>query len=111
MSTSRKRILTMSTDLKTTQRPVVFLCKCIGIISFSYTLGPDGLLIQNKNLKLYSFVEFMRLIALLIFTYNVQKRVLIPEKLGIFKFWIIIISARISEKWIVKYVCIILMIF
>ncbi|KAF0703014.1 Gustatory receptor, partial [Aphis craccivora] len=97
-----KRILTMSTVFQITQRPVIFLCKCLGIINISTTSGPDGLLTQNTNITFYSFLELTRIIAIFIITYNVQKHVLLPEKVEIYKCWVIIISAKISEKWIIK---------
>ncbi|KAF0713603.1 Gustatory receptor, partial [Aphis craccivora] len=37
-----------------------------------------------------------------IITYNIQKHVLLPDKLEIYKCWVIITSAKISEKWILK---------
>lgn len=101
--TQRKGIITMATAFQINQRTVLFLCKCFGILNLSYILGSDGHLIQNRNIKFYSFLESMQMIVIFIFTYYIQKQYILAEKFGIYKCWIIIISARISEKWIIKY--------
>ncbi|KAF0698084.1 Gustatory receptor, partial [Aphis craccivora] len=94
----------MATAFQIYQRPVLFLCECLGILNISYTIGPDGLLTQNTKIKFYSFLELTRIIVIFIYIFNVQKRFVLPEKFEIYKCWIIIITAKISQNWIINMV-------
>lgn len=87
-----------------TLRPILILCKFLGIINTSYYLESDGLLIQSTNSTYYSFLEFIKTFVLIIFTYNVHKHLIFIEVLCLYKIWIVIITSRISENWIIKYV-------
>jgi len=79
------------------------LCKCLGIINISYNFGSNGLLVRNINSKYYSFFEFTKTVLLVIFTYNIHKKVVFPEYIILYKFWVVIITSKISETWIIKY--------
>lgn len=86
-------------------RYILILSKLFGFIDISYTLERAGLLKSNRNSTYYLLLEFSRVAILLICTYIYH----IPElefiqTVLITKFWVIILTTRIAESWIVKYV-------
>lgn len=96
-----KKAIEMTTIFKKTLRPILIFCKILGIITFSYSLK-SGLLCKNKKL-INVFFEFVRTILLIIYTFHYHKTVALSEHLFILKLWFIIITARLSEKWIIRY--------
>jgi len=86
---------------KTTLRTILYLCKFVGIINISYTIGSDGLLIQSTD-TLYKCLEFIRMIMLIIFTYYVHTNIHFTRKLYLLKLWSTIIASRISEIHVIK---------
>jgi len=86
-----------------TLRPILILCKFLGIINTSYCLESNGLLTKNKNSTYYSIFEFTKIILLMIFTYYIHKGLIFNEALFVYKFWAVVIASRISETWIIKY--------
>lgn len=94
----------MTTVFKATLKTILILSKFLGLINMSYTLQSTGLLLENSNSMYYSFLEFMRMFILLICTYNVHvmKGHSYIQRFRLIKFWVIIITARMSEIWIIK---------
>lgn len=94
----------MTTVFKKTIRPILIMSKLFGLINISYVLEPAGLLVRNTN-SYYSFLEISRMCALLISTLLVYHSGT-PFLLLILliKFWLVIITARIAETPLVKYV-------
>lgn len=79
------------------------LCKCLGIINISYNFGSNGLLVKSTNSTYYSFLEITKAVLLVIFTYNIHKKAIFHEYIIVYKFWVVIITSKISETWIIKY--------
>jgi hypothetical protein len=99
----------MTTNFCITVRPVLISFKFIGIINFSYTMEePTRLLVRNPNQTFYVFFELIRILGLFIFTHVYLNSPLqtILRQFYLISFWKIIIAARISETWIIKYVLI-----
>lgn len=97
-------IIKMTTVFKATLKTILILSKFLGLINMSYTLQSTGLLLENSNSTYYSFLEFIRMFILLICTYNVHvmKGHFYIQRFRLIKFWVIIITARMSEIWIIK---------
>lgn len=104
MTLRKHNIIKMTTVFKSTFVPILALGKIFGLINISYTFEPGGLLTLNiHSAYYYSFLEFTRMIVLLIFTYLVYIEELYYVILfRLVKFWIAIIAARLSEIWTVK---------
>lgn len=97
--------LEMSTIYKRTLRPILILSKLFGLINFCYTLESTGLLIQYSNAIHLKFLEWMRMIFLLICTYILyHKEFYYSQKRDLLQFWMVIITARLYEMWTIKYV-------
>lgn len=93
----------MTTDFKTTLKPILTIGKLFGLMNISYTIDSTGLLMRNTNSIYYSFLELTRMIVMIICTYIVRKREFYYiQEYRVIKFWIIIIAARITEFWIIK---------
>lgn len=93
----------MVTVFKKTMRPILAINKIVGIIHFSYTLEPNGLLTQNMD-YIYLFLELTRMSVMLISTayiYHRSSSFILP--LLLLKYWYYVIAARLSVKWMVKY--------
>jgi len=79
----------------------------MGLIDFSYTVEQSGLLVRNKNSDVYALLEIARIIVLLICTciyfkqYGTELHLL--QIVNIIQFWNIIIAAKLSTIWIIKY--------
>ncbi|KAL4154208.1 hypothetical protein QTP88_002040 [Uroleucon formosanum] len=103
-----KQSTEMMTVFHITLRPILIVCKCIGLIDISYTLNRTGILVKNITSKCYLFLEISRMIVLLIFTcvYALQFKPhwFVLQWLNILKFWIIIIAAKLSMKWIIRFI-------
>jgi len=95
----------MTTIFKTTLRPILIFSQFLGLINTSYTLQPTGLLVWDPQLSVYSLLELVRTCLLLACTYILYRWQLFTfiEILLLLKFWCVIIAARLSEIWIVKY--------
>jgi len=92
----------MSTVFKTTLKPILILGKIAGLINFSYILESDGLLIKNINSQ-YSFLEILRILVLIIFTYIVHTHgYYYINDFRLVKFWAVVIAGRLSENWTIK---------
>lgn len=63
-----------------------------------------GLSSIQPGLAYYRFIEYLRIAVLLIGTYTVHLRgVYYLQHYGLIKFWCVVITARISEEWTIKY--------
>ncbi|XP_060847330.1 uncharacterized protein LOC132926921 [Rhopalosiphum padi] len=89
-------------------RPILILSKCIGLINISYTVESTGLLVQNTNSAFHGILEMARMIVLFLCTYTYfhqfDPEFHIFQILNIIKLWIIIIAARLSTPWIIKFI-------
>ncbi|XP_060853232.1 uncharacterized protein LOC132931052 [Rhopalosiphum padi] len=98
----------MATVFHINLRPILFLSKCIGLIDNSYTLEPTGFLVRKINSTFNVFLEIARMIVLLVCTYiyfhQLDPEFHIFQYISIVKFWNIIIAARISTIWIIKFI-------
>jgi len=95
----------MTTVFKTTLRPILIFSQFLGLINTSYTLQLTGLLVRDPQLSVYSLLELARTCLLLTCTYILYgwERFTFIELILLLKFWFVIIAARLSETWIVKY--------
>ncbi|XP_025203911.1 uncharacterized protein LOC112600814 [Melanaphis sacchari] len=98
----------MTTDFHKTLRPILFLCKSIGLINIAYTVEPTGLIIRDMNSTFLAYLEILRMIVLLLLTYSYwnqfNREVHIILVIEIIKIWIIIIASRLSTIWIIKFI-------
>ncbi|CAI6356346.1 unnamed protein product [Macrosiphum euphorbiae] len=98
----------MTSVFHITLSPVLFLLKCMGILDISYTMESTGLLVKNINSRFPAFLERARMIVLLICTYiyfnQYGPEFYILQIINIFKFWSVIIAARLSTIWIIKFI-------
>jgi len=96
----------MATVFHITLRPILFLLKCMGIVNITYTMESTGLLVQNVNSTILTFLEIARMIVLLICTYiylnQYESEFHVLQIINIVKFWSVIIAARLSTVWIIK---------
>lgn len=97
----------MNSDFKDTLILFITASKILGLINFCYNMKTE-LLYQNMKLTYYLFLELIRMFVLLICTYYIifklnQDVHFSPIYFHIIKYWSIIIAARISEKWLIKY--------
>lgn len=94
----------MTSVFKSTLRPILILCKIFGLINISYTFESTGLLVQNStNTTHYALLELTRMCALIMFTYIVYVRgFYYIVYFRLVKFWIVIITSRLSEIWMIK---------
>ncbi|KAF0734115.1 Gustatory receptor, partial [Aphis craccivora] len=96
-------IIKMTSVFKITLEPILTLCKIIGLMNISYTLEPTGLLIWNMDSTSYSLLECTRMIVLLILTYfSYKDELYYVIYYRVVRFWIVIIAARLSERWTIK---------
>lgn len=97
----------MTTIFHKTLRPILILSKCVGLIDISYTVKSTGLLVQNINSTFHVILEITRMIVLLLCTYiyfhQFDPEFHLLQIINIIKLWIIIIAARLSTIWIIKY--------
>lgn len=85
-------------------RSILILNQILGFIDFSYSLIPNGLLIRITDSLYYTIVEYTRMFILLLCTYIVLIRGnYYIQIFHIFKFWALIMLARSSETWIIKW--------
>ncbi|KAF0706579.1 Uncharacterized protein FWK35_00038122 [Aphis craccivora] len=100
----------MTTIFLVTLKPILILSKCIGLIDISYTVEPTGLLVRNMNSTFPTILEILRMIVLLISTYlylhMFYPMMNIIQVIDTIQFWIIIIAARLSTIWTIRYVSI-----
>lgn len=91
------------TVYKTMARPILILNQILGLIDVSYSFQPNGLLIRNTNSIYHRIIEFSRMFILILCTYIVLIRGNFYIQLfHVFKFWAIVVLARLSERWIIK---------
>jgi len=93
----------MSNAFTISLRPILILCKIIGLINISYYFNSNGLLVKNTDSTYYSFIEFTRTVVLMIFSYIIYENLIFSESMILYKCWVIIITSKISETWIIKY--------
>lgn len=99
-----ERVTEMSTVFRITLRPVLILGQLFGLVNISYTLETTGFIMRTENSTYYGFLELIRMLLLAIFTYVIHIRgMFYIQQFRLIKFWIIIISARLSEIWMIKY--------
>jgi hypothetical protein len=84
----------MTTVYKKTLNVILYLCKFIGIIN-------NGLLIQSTGLT-YKFLEILRMIMLIIFTYTLYMNTDFIHLIHLFKLWSVIMASRISETRLIQ---------
>ncbi|XP_022168853.1 uncharacterized protein LOC111032718 [Myzus persicae] len=98
----------MATIFHIRLRSILVLSKCMGLIDISYTVGSNGLLVRDVNSMFYVFLEIARMIVLLLCTYiyfhQFDPEFHIFQYISIMKFWIVIIAARVSTIWIIKFI-------
>lgn len=87
----------------TALRPILMLCKIVGIINTSYYFVFNGLLVKNTNSKYLFLFEFLKTVIMLVFTFYNLKQLSFLDSLILYTFWTVIITSRISETWIIKY--------
>jgi len=95
------------TIFKITLKPILIFNQLLGLINISYTLEPTtGLLLQNtRSTIIYPLLELARTCILVACTYMIYTWELFfyLQLISLLKFWSVIIAARLSEKWIIKY--------
>lgn len=94
----------MTTVFELTTRPILCLSKLIGVIQLSYTFDSTGLLVQDANSDIYFILELIKLFVLIICTYEIIEEEVFLRYITLIKFWVIFVTSRISEVWIIKYV-------
>lgn len=95
---------TMAVFKITFLRPILILSKFIGLINITYTMDKSGFLVKNTHTIYYTFLEFIRMFVLMACTYAFHDpNYPVIQIILIMKFWVVIISARISEMWMIKY--------
>ncbi|XP_060873952.1 uncharacterized protein LOC132947713 [Metopolophium dirhodum] len=99
----------MTTVFHITLRPILILSKCIGLIDISYIVEPTGLLDRNNvNSMIHGLLEIARMIVLItctfIYFYQFDQELHILQIIYVVKFWFIIVAARISTIWIIKFI-------
>ncbi|CAH1722102.1 unnamed protein product [Aphis gossypii] len=94
----------MTSVFKSTMKPILILCKVFGLIRISYTFESTGLLVHSSNNTThYALLEITRMCVLILFTYIVYIRgFYYIVYFRLVKFWIVIITSRLSEIWIIK---------
>jgi len=94
----------MTTVFKEALKLFITIKKCVGLLHLSYTME-NGLLKQDKNKKFNFFIEVIRIILLLICSFHVfwNTQIYYLKLYHIINFWITLITARITEKWIIRY--------
>lgn len=94
----------MSTVFMETLKPIITISKIFGLIHCCYTFE-ICVLYRDMTSTHYIFLEIVRTVLLLIIsTYvflNMKYNYIL--KFNVIKYWALIIAARISEKWIIKY--------
>lgn len=80
----------------------------MGLNDNSYFLDPTGLLVRKINSKFNIFLEISRMFMLLVCTYvyfhQLDPEFHIFQYISVIKFWNIIITARVSTIWTIKYI-------
>jgi len=80
----------------------------MGLMDFSYTVEPSGLLVRNKNSDVHTLLEIARIIVFLICTgiyfnqYGTEFHIF--QIINIVQFWNTILAARLSTILIIKYI-------
>jgi len=97
------RTVKMTTSFVVALKPFLLLSKMLGLISITYTLE-SGLLDKTPRVMYYSCLELIRTIVLIGFTYVFHiNNTFSLRGLVLLKFWTTIITARVSEIWIIRY--------
>ncbi|KAE9536597.1 hypothetical protein AGLY_006999 [Aphis glycines] len=96
----------MTSEFKETLNLFLTVSKIVGLINYCCVME-SGLLYRNIKLTYQLFLELIRMFVYLIISYhvifNVRLKYLICH-FNIVKYWAIVIAARISEKWIIKFI-------
>jgi len=83
----------------------ITISKIVGLMNYCCTME-SGLLYRNTKSTYNCFLECIRMFVYLISTFHILFKVKyfhILFYLNVIKPWAIVITARISEKWIIKY--------
>jgi len=83
----------------------ITVSKIVGLMNFCCTME-SGLLYRNTKSLYCIFQECLRTFVYLIFSYHLIFNMgifYIHVHFNLIKYWAIVITARISEKWIIKY--------
>ncbi|XP_025201821.1 uncharacterized protein LOC112599218 [Melanaphis sacchari] len=94
----------MTSEFKSNLKPILILCKVFGLINMSYIFESTGLLVKSStNTTHYAMLELIRMYTLIMFTYIVYIRgFYYVVYFRLIKFWIVIITSRLSEMWMIK---------
>lgn len=94
----------MTNVFKDTLNIFITASKIVGLIHCCCTME-TGILYRNNNLTYNLFLELLRMFVFLICSYQIifnMECYYWVFYINIFKYWSIVIAARISEKWIIK---------
>lgn len=94
----------MSTVFMETLKPIITISKVFGLIHFCCTLEICVLcrdMTSTYNIFLEVLRTFVFLIASIYIFLNMKHSYIL--KFNVIRYWTLIIAARISEKWIIKY--------
>lgn len=95
----------MTTVFIKTLKPFITMSQIIGLMNFGCALK-SGLLHRNLNSTYYLFLEIIRIFVFLICSYHIifnMGRYYIMLQFNVIQYWMLIITARISEKCMIKY--------
>jgi len=94
----------MTTVFKEALTYFIAINKFTGLLHICYTIE-NGLLKEDTNKKLNFFIEVIRIILLLICSFHVfwNTQIYYLKLYHVINFWITFITARITEKWIIRY--------
>lgn len=101
----QKLVVKMTPDFTDTLKLFLTISKISGLINFCCTLE-SGLLFRDTRLTYHLFLEGLRMFVYLICTYHICYNMglnYIFLQFNVVKYWCIIIAARMSEKWIIRY--------
>lgn len=101
----RERVDEMTIDFTEMLKPFLAISKISGLMNFCCTLE-SGLLFRDMRLTYHLFLEGLRMLIYVICTYHICYNMglnYIFLQFNIIKYWSIVLTARMSEKWIIRY--------
>lgn len=94
----------MFSVFKETLNLFIAASKIVGLMNYCCIME-SGLLYRNTKLTYNFFLELLRMFVYLISSYQIifmRENVNIFIHFNIIKYWAIVITARMSEKWMIK---------
>jgi len=94
----------MTSVFKETLNLFITASKIVGLMNYCCSME-SGLLCRNTKLTYNFFLELLRMFVYLICSYHIifkTKNINIFVYFNVIKYWAIIITARMSEKWTIK---------